>query len=106
MLTLEGSADGCVFVGIRELGDHGVDPFVDLRAAEQPIRRLPIPGEPYGFGTLHRAEALGDYRALVDKQRRVLRAHVRGDVEAGIQHLTDCVRSALASVAAAPMDAR
>lgn len=34
---------------------------------------LPIPGEPYGFGTLARAQSLGDARALAEKGRLCLR---------------------------------
>jgi hypothetical protein len=61
---------------------------------------LVIPGQPYGFSTLQRAQALGDYRALVDKGRRVVRVHVDVDVESGIRHLTDAMRSALPRAAA------
>lgn len=55
---------------------------------------LAIPGQPYGFATLQRAQALGDYRALVDKGRRVVRVHL-DDVESGLRHLTDAMQSAL-----------
>ena len=34
---------------------------------------LAIPGEPYGFGTLARAQSLGDARALREKGRLCLR---------------------------------
>ncbi len=56
---------------------------------------LPIPGESYGFGTLQRAQALGDHRALVDKGRRVLRVHVRGDTERAVRHLSERVQSSV-----------
>ena len=56
---------------------------------------LPIPGEPYGFGTLQRAQALGDHRALVDRGRRVLRVHVRGDTERAVRHLSERVQSSV-----------
>jgi len=56
---------------------------------------LPIPGKPYGFGTLQRAQALGDYRALVEKGRRVLRVHLRREIEAAVRRLATALQSAL-----------
>ncbi|MGH2628022.1 MAG: glucose-6-phosphate isomerase, partial [Anaerolineales bacterium] len=38
---------------------------------------LAIPGEDYTFGTLLRAQALGDVQALRAGGRRVLRVHLR-----------------------------
>ena len=43
---------------------------------------LPIPGEPYGFGILARAQSLGDARALREKGRLCLR--VRWEGAAGV----------------------
>ena len=48
---------------------------------------LAIPGEPYGFDTLISAEAMGDYQALADNKRRLLRVHLGEDAEAGILRL-------------------
>lgn len=45
---------------------------------------LPIPGEAYTFGTLLRAQALGDVRALRSGGRRVVRVHLR-DAASGMQ---------------------
>ena len=36
-----------------------------------------IPGEGMSFGTLQRAQALGDLQALVQKDRHVLRVHLK-----------------------------
>jgi len=49
--------------------DSGV--FLILTEAEGPA--LPIPGKPFEFSVLHRAQALGDYAALIKAGRRVLR---------------------------------
>ncbi len=54
--------------------DEGL--FLQLTAGE--TAELPIPGEAYGFGTLHRAQAQGDLEALRDRGRRVLRLHFLG----------------------------
>lgn len=48
---------------------------------------LAIPGEAYGFGTLIAAQAMGDYQALLDKKRRLVRVHLGEDAEAGILRL-------------------
>jgi hypothetical protein len=50
---------------------------------------LAIPQQPYGFATLQRAQALGDYRSLNSKARRVIRVHLGSDVETGIQKLVE-----------------
>ena len=54
---------------------------------------LSIPGESCGFGTLQRARALGDHRALVDKGRRVVRVHLHRDVERALRHLSGRLQS-------------
>jgi hypothetical protein len=53
---------------------------------------LAIPGEPYTFSTLKQAQALGDFQALRNKGRRVIRVHLGVDVRAGLEQL----RAALA----------
>ncbi len=50
--------------------------------------KLPIPGSGYDFATLQRAQALGDFRSLNNKQRRVIRIHVSGDLDKGLKNLS------------------
>ncbi|MGE4055976.1 MAG: transaldolase, partial [Vicinamibacterales bacterium] len=76
-----------------QLHKGGANSGLFLLLTTDPGEDLPIPGEPYGFGTLQRAQALGDYRALVEKGRRVLRVDLRGDVERAMRHLNKCVQS-------------
>jgi hypothetical protein len=47
---------------------------------------LAIPGRPYSFGTLQRAQAAGDATVLADKGRPVLHLHLT-DRAAGIEQL-------------------
>jgi transaldolase/glucose-6-phosphate isomerase len=61
-----------------------------------PPEEVPIPRTPYGFGTLQQAQWAGDYRALVERGRRVLPVHLRGAVEPAMRHLDVALRSALA----------
>jgi transaldolase/glucose-6-phosphate isomerase len=77
-------------------GDNGL--FI-LLTADDP-EDLEVPGRPYTFGVLRRAQALGDLEALRRRGRRVIRLHLSGDVEAGLHKAARAVQSAVASVAA------
>ena len=55
---------------------------------------LPIPGQRYGFGTLQRAQAAGDYAVLERRGRRMLRLDLGADVESGLDQLIETVGSA------------
>jgi hypothetical protein len=46
-----------------------------------------IPGSDYGFETLQRAQALGDFRSLNDKNRRVIRIHLGKNIEQSLKKL-------------------
>ncbi len=56
---------------------------------------LPIPGESYSFSILKRAQSLGDYKALVEKKRRVMNVHLREDVAGGLRALRTEVKKCL-----------
>lgn len=58
--------------------------FVQMTTDEQDI---PIPGQPFGFATLASAQAMGDYQALADSGRRVIRIALGEDAEAGLLRL-------------------
>ena len=75
-----------------QLHKGGPDTGVYLVLTADPDGDLEIPGSPYGFATLHRAQALGDYRSLVDHGRRVVRIHLGEDVEAGLGALASVLR--------------
>jgi hypothetical protein len=55
----------------------------------------PIPGAPYGFATLNQAQYLGDYEALQNHGRRVLRLHLHGDPETAIAAIRHSIADAL-----------
>jgi transaldolase/glucose-6-phosphate isomerase len=67
--------------------------FVILTA--QPVRDVPIPGEPYSFGTLERAQALGDFQSLEAAGRRVVRVHVPAPTVAAVGQVCALIRAAL-----------
>lgn len=49
--------------------------------------QIPIPGSGYDFATLQHAQALGDFRSLNNKNRRVIRIHITGDLDSGLKSL-------------------
>lgn len=58
---------------------------------------LPVPGQPYTFGLLKQAQALGDFVSLSNKGRRAIRFHLGspGQVEAGLRALLAAAGEAL-----------
>lgn len=50
---------------------------VFLQLTGEPERDLAIPGQPFDFGRLQRAQSLGDAKALAQRGRPVLRLHLR-----------------------------
>jgi transaldolase / glucose-6-phosphate isomerase len=67
----KGGADNGVFIQL--LSEGGAD--------------LVIPGEPFGFAALAKAQALGDYQALQSRGRRAIRINLGPDAEAGLRAL-------------------
>ncbi len=55
---------------------------------------IAIPGEKFGFATLHQAQALGDFRSLDNKGRRVIRIHLGKDIDAGLDILYPLIKEA------------
>ncbi len=53
----------------------------------------PVPGRPYSFGVLKRAQALGDEAALAKRGRRVLRLHLGADVTGDLDRAAGLIRS-------------
>jgi transaldolase / glucose-6-phosphate isomerase len=51
-----------------------------------------IPGQTYGFATLQRAQALGDFLALGHKQRRVIRIHLGSDITGGLKRIAESLQ--------------
>ncbi len=58
-----------------QLHKGGPDSGLFLQITADPAKGLEIPGQGLTFGTLQRAQALGDYEALAARKRRILRLH-------------------------------
>ena len=56
---------------------------------------FPVPGEPYSFSILKQAQALGDFRALVSRDRRILRINLGDDLLKSLDHLHHVILNAL-----------
>lgn len=57
-------------------------------------KELTIPGEKFGFVTLHEAQALGDFHSLDNKGRRVIRIHLGTDIDEGLDKLFQSIKDA------------
>jgi transaldolase/glucose-6-phosphate isomerase len=72
--------------------DSGV--FVQITADD--AEDLPIPGHRASFGVVKAAQARGDFDVLLERGRRALRTHIKGDLQAGLAELGAAVQRALA----------
>ena len=59
-----------------QLHKGGPNTGVFLVVTATPIEDLPIPGQPFSFGTLELAQALGDFASLGSTGRRALHVHL------------------------------
>jgi len=70
-----------------QLHKGGPDTGLYIILVGEEENKLPIPGEKFGFETLHQAQALGDFRSLDDKGRRVIRINLGSDIDHGLKKL-------------------
>ncbi len=66
-------------------GNNGV--FLILSA--EPAHDVQVPGQHYTFGQLCNAQALGDFQALENKGRRVVKLHLQQPVAEAVKKLSD-----------------
>ncbi len=62
-----------------------------LQILVEPRQDIPIPGQEYSFGTLFRAQALGDYQALATRGRPLLRLTLSGDPVRGLDRVLEAL---------------
>jgi len=79
-----------------QLHKGGANNGVFLIVTHEPDTDVAVPGEPYTFGELNRAQALGDQLVLERHGRRVLRIHLSGNRAAGLRLLERRLAAALA----------
>ena len=59
-----------------QLHKGGPDTLVAIQVVDSTGDEIPIPGQPYGFGKLIRAQAAGDFASLKERGRRVARVRL------------------------------
>ena len=78
-----------------QLHKGGPDSGVFFQITADQGEDLDIPDEPYSFGTLAAAQALGDLKSLSTRNRRVIRIHLGGNVDDGLRRIQKAVEEAL-----------
>ncbi len=73
--------------GQEHKGGANTGIFIQIVADDR--EDVPIPGQPYTFGTLIHAQSLGDYQSLQNHQRRVIRLNLGGDIRSGLALLSE-----------------
>ncbi len=64
-----------------------------LQIVDEPKIELSIPETDFSFKSLIRAQALGDYRALKQRGRRILRVDMKADIGRGFEILEDLLQN-------------
>ena len=75
-----------------QLHKGGANDGVFILFTSDANEEVSIPGKEFGFATLQRAQALGDFRSLNSHDRRVVRVHLGNDVEAGLKKLLELLK--------------
>lgn len=70
-----------------QLFKSGPNKGVFLELVHTGVDELEIPHRGYGFEVLKEAQALGDFKALDQRERRVMRIHIGGDMPDGIERI-------------------
>jgi hypothetical protein len=78
-----------------QLHKGGPDKGMFLLLTSDSAEDTGIPGQPYTFGMLMRAQALGDFEALRKYRRRVLRVHLKGETPAALAALEEVIKAAI-----------
>ena len=74
----------------------GPDSGVFLQITADDREDLAIPGHRASFGVVKNAQARGDFDVLLERGRRALHIHLKGDIDAGLQALQAAFERALA----------
>jgi transaldolase/glucose-6-phosphate isomerase len=64
-----------------------------LQIVDHPADNLSVPETNYTFDALIQAQALGDFAALKQRRRRVLRVNLGNDAAGGLNLLADTLRA-------------
>jgi transaldolase / glucose-6-phosphate isomerase len=73
----------------------GPNSGVFLQITADDAEDLAIPGQKASFGVVKAAQARGDFDVLIERGRRALRVHLKGDLEVGLKELDTAIRNSL-----------
>jgi transaldolase/glucose-6-phosphate isomerase len=76
-----------------QLHKGGASSGVFIQITADDLKDVPIVGEPFTFGVLKQAQALGDFQSLASRDRRAIRIHLGDDVATGLKTLFEIVRT-------------
>jgi transaldolase/glucose-6-phosphate isomerase len=76
-----------------QLHKGGPNSALVLQIIDQTADNLPVPETNFTFDALIQAQALGDFAALKQRRRRVLRVNLGDDTEGGLERLAEAIRS-------------
>jgi transaldolase/glucose-6-phosphate isomerase len=74
-----------------QLHKGGPNTCLILQLIDEPAEQLEIPETEYTFNSLIQAQALGDYNALKQLDRRVLRINLKKDPIKGLSHILELI---------------
>ncbi|MDR3633843.1 MAG: bifunctional transaldolase/phosoglucose isomerase [Isosphaeraceae bacterium] len=74
----------------------GPDTGVFLQLTADDGKDVPIPGQPFGFATLVKAQARGDLQSLTSRHRRAINLDLGPDVDLGLKRLLTLIKEAVA----------
>lgn len=74
-----------------QLHKGGPNTGLFLQIVDEPNTELPVPETDYSFKNLIEAQAVGDYRALKQRGRRILRVNLKSDVISGLKKLSESI---------------
>lgn len=78
-----------------QLHKGGPNSGIFIQFTADDAQDVPIPGEPYTYGILKQAQAMGDALSLRAKGRPLIRLHVGADVVDGLSRALDLVHEAI-----------
>ena len=78
-----------------QLHKGGQNSGVFIQVTSDVAQDFAITGEPYSFGVLAAAQALGDMKSLNSRNRRVIRIHLGADVESGLSRVQAAIEGSL-----------
>ncbi|MFQ5975238.1 MAG: bifunctional transaldolase/phosoglucose isomerase [Candidatus Hydrothermarchaeales archaeon] len=76
-----------------QLHKGGTNNGLFLQLVDEPSVDLSVPGADYTFGDIIRAQAVGDFQALKNRGRKVLRVNMKNDVLTGLSKIIELLNT-------------